>query len=193
MNTNNFKFTLSSEVLKCVLKALLLHVSKDQTRTHLAGVYLQVAENKITAVATDGHTLARWDDLKVEGCTGTGTALISTALAKDVVRACKRGTTVTVERTGRLLSIQCDCTTLTDMLDSQDYPNYEAIIPSRERGAPEGAPVGLNPAYMARAGKTLELADARVEVPCTVHIKGPLDPVRYDRGSITVVVMPMRI
>ena len=62
----------SGKILKEVVDATAFAVSRDELKPALTGVLMQISQEKITAVSTDGHRLVKYvrNDFKSEGFSG---------------------------------------------------------------------------------------------------------------------------
>jgi DNA polymerase III sliding clamp (beta) subunit (PCNA family) len=207
--------TVNADQLNAALKATLPFVCKYPTRFHLATVAMVVDGGYLAFVATNGHALARAvTTVKVPGDDRV-LCLIPHASAKTMADRAKSlakinapltievGTTIAKFSAGALETMQFT------HVDSV-YPPYKTVIPesrtpiahiygAKKQDIGEASPViGFNPRYMVDACKA---ADAytdntrafRMSVPT-----GSLDPMRFDathpdHGSLTIVIMPMRI
>jgi DNA polymerase III sliding clamp (beta) subunit (PCNA family) len=180
----------SIEVTKAEIKAILEHASKDETRPHLSAALFKL-NGKATAVATDGHRLARCE------VSAAGQSVWECLVPRDALeRAAKNASakdTVSV-RPGRL--------TIGDVAvpfaenPEVKFPPYEQVIP-RDRPEKGHGGVALNTAYLASLNVIGKAIDGRTPSARVFAGDGDLDPVVFEVGAggdypWTVVVMPMR-
>jgi len=163
-------------ISKSQVKALLAFASKDATRPHLCGVYLDGSQ----AVAIDGHTLLALE-LEGEPCTG----LVPRAWFEQLGKVLGRDPTELVVADGAV-----SCSALPPVaLSSATFPSWRQVIPAPYLGRP-AEPVGLCCAYLAR----LELVTRALGCDgMALESAGALDPVVARAPGAVAVVMPMRI
>lgn len=180
----------SIEVTKAEIKALLEHVSKDTTRPHLSGALFKL-NGKATAVATDGHRLARCE------VAAAGQAVWECLVPRDALeRAAKSaGAKDTISVRPGKLSIGDVAVPFKEDPDVK-FPPYEQVIPS-ERPEKAHSGVAINPAYLASLNVIGKSIGERTTNARVFPGNGDLDPVVFEVGAHgeypwTVVVMPMR-
>lgn len=199
--------TITRDHLHRALRAVSLFICPDETRFHLATIHVEITDGAIHLVATDGHTLAHARPVATH-VTGEGSALIAAPDVKDLIAALKPSKTnahnevqIALVGAGKI-SVTCqDIAFVRTGVDSQ-YPPWRAVVPERATDSSKGAGLfGVNPAYLARAGKAAECLCTDKRSPAGFEFTAPmnaLDPMRLDyhdreSGSIVVVIMPMRV
>jgi len=180
----------SIEITKAEIKALLEHVSKDTTRPHINSALFKL-NGKATAVATDGHRLARCE-VDAAGQSAWECLVPRDALER-VAKAAGAKDTVSV-RPGKL-TIGDVAVPFTSDPDVK-FPPYEQVIPSERPEKGHGG-VALNTAYLASLNVIGKAIDGRTPSARVFAGDGDLDPVVFEVGASgdypwTVVVMPMR-
>lgn len=124
--------------LKRLLDKTAFAMAQQDVRYYLNGVLLEVAEDGLVAVATDGHRLARFA-VALEGVgTSEGVQLILPAKTVSEVRRLLREDDGQVEfRWGeRSVVLAFDETVVSSKVVDGKYPEYERVIP---RGLPRRA------------------------------------------------------
>ena len=184
---------IQSRALARVLKALLPFCSKDATRAHMCGVCFDTTGGALSIVASDGHTMASATDLLYTKTEDEGELIIPTHEIKALISLCKSRTDFDVVLTRESVSVGSSSMSISP--SSASFPPWRAILP-KSYGEPE--PVGLNPLYVARAGKACDTFRVSSEIGTLFTQGGALDAVTFvqncpDTGKLTVVVMPFRI
>lgn len=195
--------TMPAREMLAMLEALLLFASRDKTRPHLSGIYLDVAEDGAHAVATDGHRMAVYR-LPPQGG-GTGVSLIpqmDAARLRDALRGIKKaskhefaGASATLEDGrltvgGRIVGAYDE--------SSERYPAWREVMPSGPGGAGHDAYADAD--YLADACAALSIVATACVGKGSVVVRilygaTPLDPLRLESPvapQLTCVVMPMR-
>ncbi|WP_266063828.1 DNA polymerase III subunit beta [Brucella intermedia] len=121
------KFDTTLELDLAALVAPCVHcISTDETRYYLAGVYLHAVEERLVAVATDGHRLMR-----NAGPTGTLPSSLEAGviLPRKLVGLLPKGT-VTVELSQNKVRVTSGATVITSKLIDGTFPDYVRVIPT---------------------------------------------------------------
>jgi DNA polymerase III subunit beta len=122
------EFTIESSALRKIIHRTSFAVSTDELRPAMMGILFQATGSEITAVATDGHRLAR---VKY-------TTDIPAKLAKDVIVPAKallilaksvESGTCTVSISDTHIRFVYDQSILVSRIIEETYPNYESVIP----------------------------------------------------------------
>lgn len=194
------------DLLQRILSAVILSACVDPTRPHMHGVLIRDAGAEgCTFVATDGHTLARYD-IPFGSATDTqfttsrnGTFDISLHIetAKQIIKACKACT----EPRFRITQDRAVCGDISipviPMADG--FPPFEQVTPKPAKRTFSGA--AMSPHYLARAAKAFELVlpkkSKRGPVTDAMYLEpngGPLDPLVFSSAGcgLVFIVMPMR-
>lgn len=176
------------EISKAEARALLKHASTDVTRKHLASVHFAL-NGKATAVATDGHRLARCE---VDASGGfEWTALVPRDALESAAKMASPKVPIRVKP--KCLAVG-DATVAYDENDLK-FPPYEQVIPAPSDKPEPG--VAVNTAYLASLDLVGRACESR-SVAARIYPAGALDPVRFDVGTggeypWTVVIMPVRV
>lgn len=117
------KFDTTLELDLAALVAPCVHcISTDETRYYLAGVYLHAVEERLVAVATDGHRLMR-------NVGPTGDFDYGVILPRKLVGLLPKGA-VTVELSQNKVRVTSGSTVITSKLIDGTFPDYVRVIPT---------------------------------------------------------------
>ncbi len=183
------------------LRALTTYASDDQTRMHLASVCFDLEGKR--ASATDGHrlividasTLGTLDDGEARGKSLVNARALQAAL-RGLGGRTKR---VKVRCDEKAVTIECDH--VRAMLETVDatFPPIDQVIPSIASIGKPAEVIGFNPRYVRDLGAVADIQESHKQLPqLKLRLGGELDPARVDadlldEGSVTIVVMPMRV
>lgn len=208
--------TIYKQNFRSALRAVALHMSKDNSRSHLNGMRVEFSEDSVRFVATDGHTLGM-ADIPCSSCSDFGEPILIQsddikALIKMLPASIKGPESVKLERSAATLAVTYDGNTRVCILNEQAFPQYQNVLPglnrylevnentTEEDGTAIAIPVvGLNPNYLARVGKACKefLGKQYMAQGLEFRQANELDPVhtKFDCGTGTLVqvIMPMRI
>ena len=106
-------FQISTEVLRKLIEQTRFAISTEETRYYLNGIYFHITnsenENKLCAVATDGHRLAKVECTMPEGAENIPGVIIP-----------------------RKIQLNFGSVTLTSKLIDGTFPEYERVIPKND-------------------------------------------------------------
>jgi DNA polymerase III sliding clamp (beta) subunit (PCNA family) len=129
------------EITKAEARALLKHASTDETRKHLCSVLFEL-NGKATAVATDGHRLARCE---VENGSGfEWTALVPRTTLEEAAKLASAKVPIRVKP--QKITVGAATVTYEERQDVK-FPPYQQVIPERSDDPKPG--VAVNTAYLA--------------------------------------------
>lgn len=192
------------------LRAVEEFMCKDETRFHLNSAFLEIESSPTTIVrlvATDGHTLARVViPCTIEGSVPTAGMIVAYDSVRAAIKllkcAAKLGKATVALKVGpKSLALHMpDGTSCPMRLVDSTFPPYRQVIPNYGH-VKGGSSVGVNPAYLMRAGDALaRLGREFGSATPAVMVTGPsdLDPILIeftapDLGHATIVIMPMRM
>ena len=122
------KISLSGEMLRGLIHRTAFAVSSDELRPAMTGVLLQVRDNELRAVSTDGHRLVR---LQYKGMKQPKLKwdIIVPAKALNLVSKSVEDETNTVAVDANHVQFTFGTSTLTSRVIEESYPNYESVIP----------------------------------------------------------------
>jgi DNA polymerase III subunit beta len=122
------EFTIESSALRKIIHRTSFAVSTDELRPAMMGILFQATGSVITAVATDGHRLAR-----VRYTTETPAKLnkdvIVPAKAMAILAKAVESGTCSVSISDTHIRFVYDNSVLVSRIIEETYPNYESVIP----------------------------------------------------------------
>ncbi|MGI6087350.1 MAG: DNA polymerase III subunit beta [Kiritimatiellia bacterium] len=124
-------FSLEQGAFREMLKKTVYAVSTDESRRILNGILLNVSEQKLTVVATDGRRLALVDqeieisvDVKVN-------VVIPTKTVNELIKALGDEGTLKIKTVTDMVSFEIDNVVIVSKLIDGNYPNYRQVIPGQ--------------------------------------------------------------
>jgi hypothetical protein len=189
------------------LRAAALFICEDETRFHLNGVCFEITPEALNLIATDGHTLGHVQPIAKSRATGTQGAIMRAEDVEALLKVLKpaKGTgghevTLTLGDKRTITVSGQDISFTRTGVDSQ-FPPWRQFVPEKGNGNKAAGLFGVNPFYLARAGKMAEYITVDKRAGRGLEFSTPrdaLDPMRMDFSdpdcaSVTAVVMPMRL
>jgi DNA polymerase-3 subunit beta len=127
--TNKEFVTLSQVKLKKMLEMSLFAVSKDETRYVLNGILIEIKDNNIKTVATDGRRL-NLIETRVELPQKINKKIIIPAkTTQELVRNLNQAGDVRIVFSDNQVCFEFDNTLLTTRLIEGEFPDYKKVIP----------------------------------------------------------------
>jgi DNA polymerase-3 subunit beta len=128
-------FTLQAKTLAGLIAATQFAISTEETRYYLNGIFLHETTGeegpRLTAVATDGHRLARFHTLAPEGCAGMPGVIIPRKAVAEIARLIdKAKDDVAVSLSATKIRIEVEGFTFTSKLIDGTFPDYQRVIPN---------------------------------------------------------------
>ncbi|MBO6037550.1 MAG: DNA polymerase III subunit beta [Acetobacter sp.] len=128
------KFQISSSILQSLVDRTRFAISTEETRYYLNGIYLHVAdvdgEEKLRAVATDGHRLARAETGLPSGAAGISGVIIPRKTVNELRKLMEETEEeVSVALSDTRIQFVVGAITLTSKLIDGVFPDYERVIP----------------------------------------------------------------
>ncbi|MGV3504297.1 MAG: DNA polymerase III subunit beta [Adhaeribacter sp.] len=122
-------FEVPSNLLARAINKTIFAVSSDELRPAMTGIFVQLNENNITFVATDGHRLLRYRRFDV--ATGNNASIIIPRKAFTLLKSTLPSdpTTVRVEFNNSNAFFSFDNIRMVCRLIDERYPDYENVIP----------------------------------------------------------------
>ncbi len=105
-------------------------VSLDELRTTLMGVLLEIRENEMRMVATDGARLVRFSDHSFKSAKPGLKVIIPTKALHLLARISEQQSNVEIIAGENHIVFKTPQTTIFSKLISGQYPNYERVIPT---------------------------------------------------------------
>lgn len=122
------KIVLDGDLLRKLIHRTIFSVSTDELRPAMTGVLLQVKENELRAVSTDGHRLVRIDYTGLKHSKLKREIIVPAKALNLVGRSVEDGeNTLSLDSTH--VQFTFGTTTLTSRVIEESYPNYESVIP----------------------------------------------------------------
>ncbi len=123
-------FSIPADRFTAMIDKTLFAVSTDELRTTLMGVYLQVFENELRMVSTDGHRLAKlvYKGFRAPGVEGS--SIIPTKALNLVLKNAPGHDAVDVTLTENHIIFRLADTVVNSRCIEGQFPNYERVIPT---------------------------------------------------------------
>jgi hypothetical protein len=166
-------------------------------------VYLRLKGDHITLVATDGHTLARWEQ-RVKSAHVEGEMGILTEDAEKIIKSYRNSLgELTIDVAARAF-VADGMTIETDKKVSPDFPPFEQIIPRADALGKLSA-IGAAPHYLERAFKAFgdavkgrkDKEGAALTPFAKLEVTGDAcDPMRITSAMVPelyILVMPVKL
>jgi len=125
----NNSIEVPSNLMARAINKTIFAVSTDELRPAMTGIFVQLNENNITFVATDGHRLLRYRRFDV--ATGNTASIIIPRKAFTLIKSTlpSEPTTVRVEFNTSNAFFSFDNIRMVCRLIDERYPDYENVIP----------------------------------------------------------------
>ena len=160
----DLELTLTSADLLDIIQKTIFACSVDGMRPAMMGVLLELENNKITAVSTDGHRLVRCIKTCESGVE-TKKRIVIPARVLSILQKLTQDDTVTlsIDTTNNSVRFVFPNLILDAALIVEQYPNYEAVIPLDNEKL-----VSINRSTLydsvRRVGKFSSIGDIRISV-----------------------------
>ncbi len=126
-------FTMKAAAFKHLLDSCQFAISTEETRYYLNGVYLHTQSYgnalNIRAVATDGHRLARLENMAPEGIGGMPGIILPRKAVNEVLKLLDDAETVSVALSDKKIRFEIGKVVLTSKLIDGTFPDYQRVIP----------------------------------------------------------------
>ncbi|KAA5544784.1 DNA polymerase III subunit beta [Adhaeribacter rhizoryzae] len=128
---SNNSIEVPSNLLARAINKTIFAVSTDELRPAMTGIFVQLNDNNITFVATDGHRLLRYRRFDVP--TGNSASIIIPRKAFTLLKATlpSEPTTVRVEFNTSNAFFSFENIRMVCRLIDERYPDYENVIPAQ--------------------------------------------------------------
>jgi DNA polymerase-3 subunit beta len=124
-------FNIASVDLKRLIERTQFAISTEETRYYLNGIYLHAVDDKLRAVATDGHRLAQAEIKSPKGAKGMPGIIIPRKTVAEVQRLVDdAGEEVKIELSSTKIRFSLGNAVLTSKLIDGTFPDYGRVIPA---------------------------------------------------------------
>ncbi len=124
------RFTLGADVLRDLIDRSRFAISTEETRYYLNGIYLHVAADKLRAVATDGHRLARVETALPDGAEGMPGVIVPRKTVNELRKLLDEGSIpVAISLSDTRIRFEVGAIRLISKLIDGTFPEYERVIP----------------------------------------------------------------
>jgi DNA polymerase-3 subunit beta len=124
-------FNIASADLKRLIERTQFAISTEETRYYLNGIYLHAVDDKLRAVATDGHRLAQAEIKAPKGAKGMPGIIIPRKTVAEVQRLVDdAGEEVKIELSSTKIRFSLGNAVLTSKLIDGTFPDYGRVIPA---------------------------------------------------------------
>ncbi len=122
---------IASADLKRLIERTQFAISTEETRYYLNGIYLHAVDDKLRAVATDGHRLAQAEIKAPKGAKGMPGIIVPRKTVTEVTRLLDdAGEEVKVELSATKIRFSLGTAVLTSKLIDGTFPDYGRVIPA---------------------------------------------------------------
>ena len=124
------EFVLPSETLRDLIDRTRFAISTEETRYYLNGIYLHVSGDKLRAVATDGHRLARVEAALPDGAAAMPGIIIPRKTVGEIRKLLDEASIpVSIALSDTRIRFEVGPIRLTSKLIDGTFPEYERVIP----------------------------------------------------------------
>lgn len=130
-----WSFTIAASALAGMIGATQFAISTEETRYYLNGIYLHAGEGEdgplLTAVATDGHRLARIHRLLPEGAAGMPGIIVPRKAVAEIGRLVdKLKGDIIIGLSATKIRVEAEGIIFTSKLIDGTFPDYQRVIPT---------------------------------------------------------------
>jgi DNA polymerase-3 subunit beta len=128
---------IDSKIFRDAVNGTIFAASNDEARgAVLMGALVEIEEDRVVIVATDGYRLAKWSGKLVEGLPKGKTAryIVPARALAEAARNFAASETIDFTALGEnsnQLSFDADATSIVVRLVDGQYPNYQQVIPTK--------------------------------------------------------------
>lgn len=123
------KFTLPADIFLRLVDKTKFAMSNEETRYYLNGVYFHLSENKIKAVATDGHRLASFEIDKPQGADDMPGIIIPRKTVNEISKLLENQEEVTISLSDSKIKFNAGKVELLSKVVDGTFPDYQRVIP----------------------------------------------------------------
>jgi len=122
------EITLQGSELLEIINTTLYATSKDDLKPALCGVYLNIKEDSVIAVATDGHRLVKYNK-KIENKNPEGSIIVPGKFFTILKNNIKTNDKVVININENHLDIEQGNNTLITRIIKESFPDFNSVIP----------------------------------------------------------------
>ncbi len=122
-------FTIPAKELHTLLSKTQFAISHEETRYYLNGVYFHAHEDKLRAVATDGHKMALLECPLPQGAEGIAGVIIPKKTVGELIKLVEKSENVEISMSETKIQFSCGEAVLLSKLIDGTFPDYPRVIP----------------------------------------------------------------
>jgi DNA polymerase-3 subunit beta len=168
--THEFKIT--GATLIRLMERAQFAISTEETRYYLNGVYMHRLGDKLLAVATDGHRLAKIEADAPDGTQGMPGVIVPRKTVGQLIRLAAGIETVAIALSDKRIKFDFGATTLASKLIDGTFPDYNRVVPV---GNSNIATVNRREAIDAVSRVSIVSSERGRAVKCSFDGKGRLE------------------
>lgn len=177
-NENESSFDVEASVFKEMIDKTIITGVSDDTRAHLAGLYLERFEEEgkqiFRVVSTDGHRLLKIDRIYEEGNLPLGEGIIVPKKGMaEVVKLLENGGTAQIGFKESNFVVKKENETIIIRLMEGDFPDYREVIPN------------LDDTFMKIPKQSFMAMLKRMSILSTERYRGVIFNIKPDKLEIT--------
>lgn len=129
---SEYQFTMDTETLARMTNRTIFAVSHDELRPALTGVNVELVENNLLFVGTDGHRLSKvvYENFPAEGIENHLKMIVPTKALNLMLRSLDDADQVNIQVGEDHVVFRLEDATIYSKLINGTYPNYERVLPS---------------------------------------------------------------
>lgn len=124
------QFQIAGKDLAALIDKTRFAISKEGTRYYLTGIFLHAADQTLTAVATDGHRLAKVALPAPRGAEGLEGIIIPAKTVAEIRKLAEGDVSVDVGISPTKIQVAAGSIQLISKLIDGTYPDYQQVIPT---------------------------------------------------------------
>ena len=128
--TKKNTISLPGKTLLKMINQTTYAASKDDLKPALTGVYLNLQENTLTAVATDGHKLVKFIKKIVNPNKEEQSIIIPVKFLEIIKNIIKEDKDIIIDITETTITTKQKKLTLTSRIIKENFPDFNSVIPS---------------------------------------------------------------
>lgn len=180
---NYTNVSVKAAALEQLFKLCQFAISTEETRYYLNGIYFHLSEHEgqscLTAVATDGHRLAKVVlNTPIEGLISMPAVIIPRKTVLTILKAlpaiAKKGDDIEISLSDKKIRFELDGNMITSKLIDGNYPDYERVIPK------DNCKI-----WTLETSETLAAID---RVSCVSTVKGRAIKMGFSAGKLTMSI-----